>query len=627
MINSLLNLSSPQAFFVSFLLLLGLFNLGRLICGKIFSNKIPFKEFHYCLFGLIVISTPLYFSSLYNLYLDFFYIVASIMLIILGFHQLIIFIKNYKFNFIKKHLKKFYSITFIVIALILISQSPATNADSLDYHYGIAYQILNFGFYPNPINMTWFHGYFGGIIEPIIGLGLFLGSDSFGATQQIIAVLSIVGAIFGIKKKHTYKKEEVFIILSLILGITPLLFFFSSAKPQLIGVASNLLAFVFIFNLKNSYEINNKKIILIFTLIVFAFLVKFTFIISSALLYTFFLYKCLNLKKVKLFIFNSLIIFLIIVLPFILWKIRFLDYTIIESFLYPVPFSMPGMNNFLDYLRGHHEFTLFLDSFSNNNLTKVIYLKIFPIFLFIPSGFEKITTFIGVPLLFLLFYKKNDKKEIIELRIFILILYVLISILSSPNTRYYLLIYYLGIMHLLLCGINFKSIYFRYIYPLLKFHLFIYMIMLGYGVYALVPGIINDNLRHYVLNNNAIYYNVAKIVEDKIPKKSRIINTFRSTASFPFHQVRTDWIENISINRDNKDKINFYLRKIIEFKPDYLITYDTKNKMTSIIKNCITLESQINDIKVLTRNPFYKDKNYIQLSIYRIKDLNRCLIK
>ena len=624
MSNSLLNISSPQAFMVSFLLLLGLFNLGRLICGKILSNEMPVKEFHYSLFGLIVISIPIYFSSLYNFYLDFLYLAVSIMLIILGFHQFIIFIKDYKLNFIKKNLKKFYSITFIVIVLILISQSPATNADSIDYHYGIAYQILNLGFYPNPINMTWLHGYFGGIIEPTIGLGLFLGSDSFGANQQIIAVLSIVGTIFGIKKKYIYKKEEIFIILSLILGITPLLFFFSSAKPQLIGVASNLLAFIFIFNLKNSYEINNKITILIFTLIVFAFLVKFTFIISSSLLYIFFLYKCLNIKKIKLFIFNSLIIFLILVLPFILWKIRFLDYTIIESFLYPIPISIPGMNNFLDYLRGHHEFTIVP---GKDNLERIFYLKIFPIFLLIPSGFEKSTTFIGIPLLFLLFYKKNNKKEIIELRIFILILYVLTAILSSPNTRYYLLIYYLGVIHLLLCGINFKSIYFKYLYPLLKFHLFIYMLMLSYALYAIVPGIFNNNLRHDVLNNNAIYYNVAKIVEDKIPKKSRIINDFRSTALFPFHQVRTDWIENISINSDNKDKINFYLRKIIEFKPDYLITNDTNNKMSSIIRNCVTLEFQINDIKVSTRNPFYKDKNYIKLSIYKIKDLNRCLIK
>ena len=59
MSNSLLNISSPQAFMVSFLLLLGLFNLGRLICGKILSNEMPVKEFHYGLFGLIVISIPI----------------------------------------------------------------------------------------------------------------------------------------------------------------------------------------------------------------------------------------------------------------------------------------------------------------------------------------------------------------------------------------------------------------------------------------------------------------------------------------------------------------------------------------------------------------------------------------
>ena len=151
--------------------------------------------------------------------------------------------------------------------------------------------------------------------------------------------------------------------------------------------------------------------------------------------------------------------------------------------------------------------------------------------------------------------------------------------------------------------------------------------MLSYALYAIVPGIINNDLRNHVLNNNAIFYNVVKIVEDKIPKNSRIVNDFRSTALFPFDQVRTDWLENMPINSDNKENINFYLRKIIEFKPDYLITASANNKFSSAFQNCISIKYQANDIKVLTRNPFYKDKNYTQLLIYRISDLNRCLIK
>ena len=87
-------------------------------------------------------------------------------------------------------------------------------------------------------------------MEPVIALGLFLGSDSFGVAQQIIAISSISGSILEIKKnKILKKKKELSIYLILIFAITPLIFIFSSAKPQLIGVASSLLAIRIIFEL------------------------------------------------------------------------------------------------------------------------------------------------------------------------------------------------------------------------------------------------------------------------------------------------------------------------------------------------------------------------------------------
>ena len=45
-------------------------------------------------------------------------------------------------------------------------------------------------------------------MEPVIALGLFLGSDSFGAVQQIIAISSISGSNFEIKKNKILKKKK-----------------------------------------------------------------------------------------------------------------------------------------------------------------------------------------------------------------------------------------------------------------------------------------------------------------------------------------------------------------------------------------------------------------------------------
>ena len=128
------------------------------------------------------------------------------------------------------------------------------------------------------------------------------------------------------------------------------------------------------------------------------------------------------------------------------------------------------MSEFLYYLRGHTEFDLKFGGM--NHLEKVTFLKVFPIFLLFPSGFEKVTTFLGVPILFLFLFNKSKNKEIFELKIFILILYIFTSILSPANTRYYLLIYYLGVFHLFVCGINSSSIFFKFFYP---YYVFIYL--------------------------------------------------------------------------------------------------------------------------------------------------------
>ncbi len=621
MINSLLDINSPQSVVINIILLLGIYNLGKFVCEKKILKDVRFKEFHYGLFGLIIISIPIFFSSLYNFYQIILCKLVSVIIIIFGLIQLITLVKKNKFSTISKYFGEFYIIFLVLIMLILISFSPATNADSLDYHYGIPIQILNLGYFPNPLDLTWLHGYFAGVIEPTIGIGLLLGSDSFGSAHQIIAISSITGTVLGVKN-NSFEKKEINIILILIFSITPLIFLFSSAKPQLIGVASNLLACKLIFEIKNKELAKNKNIFLILILIIFSYLVKFTFIISSSLLFMFLAYKCINFKKLKTLIVYTLISFLFLICPLFIWKVTSLNFSIIETIFYPIPISEPGMSSFLDYLRGHNEFSLL--KVGKDNLEKIIYLKIFPIFLLIPPSIERVTTFIGVPLLFLFLFKKNSKREVLELRIFILLLFIFTSIFSSPNTRYYLFLYYLGIFHLYFCGINFSNIFYKYLQPVLKFHLFVYMLILAYGVYLLAPGMINNNLREKVLNENAIYYNIAKITNDNIPKNSKVINTFRSTSLFTFNQLRADWVENLQIEVQ-RDEIRHFMNIVIEKKPEYLITTLRSNKIKNILKNCIKQVYVSENIKVLTRNPFYKDKNFVKLSIYKI-DHSKCLL-
>ena len=212
---------------------------------------------------------------------------------------------------------------------------------------------------------------------------------------------------------------------------------------------------------------------------------KFTFIISSSLIFFYLLYKCVKFYKFKALFLSSISTFISLVLPVLIWKLDFLNFSIYETLFYPIPISKPGMSEFLYYLRGHTEFDLKFGGM--NHLEKVTFLKVFPIFLLFPQDLKKSLLF-WVYQYYFYFFNKSKISEIFELKIFILILYIFTSILSPANTRYYLLIYYLGVFHLFVCGINSSSIFFKFFYPLLRFHLFVYLIILGYGVSQLSPG-------------------------------------------------------------------------------------------------------------------------------------------
>ena len=627
--NSLLQINSPQSSILGIFLLLGVYIFGKFLWKKFIKINLNYEFCQYAFFGLIVISFILYPIFLFNFYTSIISKFISYGLLLLGLLQLFFLFKKIKLTKFNLHLieKKYYILFLLLIGFLLISLSPSTNADSLDYHYGIASFINFYGYYPNSAELTWIHGHLGGIFESTISLGLKIGSDSFGSLHQFVALLSIFGTIMGVKKKNHFINKEFFYLSICILAITPLVFLFSSVKPQLIGVASNLFAINLIFqSKKNNSSKREINIFLILFLLVFSFLVKFTFIISCSLIFIYLFYRCYNLKKIKKLLSYTFILFLLLVLPVWYWKIVNLNFSFIELIFSPLPLSNGSFSDFLDYMLLHNEFNYHLGFKEYKD--KIIFLKIFPLFLLFPSDLSKITTFIGVPLVFLFLYKKNKNKEIYELKYLVILIYIFISILSSPNSRYYLLVYYLGIYHLAVVGIDFKNKFFYLISKLVKIQLIAVLIIVFYGVYILSPGIINNKYRNEVLNNHAIYYNISIFAKKNLPNQTKIINDFRSTALFKFPQVRTDWININSLDFDkleNRDKFNYHLEKIIEFNPKYLITREN-SKTYSYLKNCLILEYSKDNLKIVKRNPFGKEK-YINVRIYKINELKKCLKK
>ena len=232
------------------ILVLGVFYLGKILVNNLkleqIFEKVSDLNYQYTLVGsnfLIIVLLPIIIFLKTNSLI----ILTAItyLLLIFGFLQIYQFFKSK--NIVK--IKKIPSIEILILISIfsyfLISASPVTNADSLDYHLQLAKNILQ----SKPLinNLSHMHSNLFGGGESLIAIGLIGGSEQFGSMLQFSGLISVLGLL---KKKN--KSSKNFIIY--FLGTPILIFFISTIKPQLLHIASNSLVFCLIF-----FSDNNKK--------------------------------------------------------------------------------------------------------------------------------------------------------------------------------------------------------------------------------------------------------------------------------------------------------------------------------------------------------------------------------
>ena len=92
-------------------------------------------------------------------------------------------------------------IIFIYVLLFFISASPITHADSLDYHFLGALNLINNGHFQKEILPM--HTNLVSIGEIPLALGLSIGAEQFGGIIQFSSLLSLI-PIFFKKVKISY---------------------------------------------------------------------------------------------------------------------------------------------------------------------------------------------------------------------------------------------------------------------------------------------------------------------------------------------------------------------------------------------------------------------------------------
>ena len=236
-----------------------------------------------------------------------------------------IFFCNFKFfkNFEQKikllKIKKNFSfIILFVFCYFLLSLSPISDADSLDYHLGIPIDIIN-----NErllLRKDWTHFQLFGLGEFYILFGILCGTTIFGQIVNFYSLISIIYLmIINIK---SYKFDDQGYLLLYFLSAPIFLWLVYSSKVYLFPC----LLIVFIFR----YVFTDKKIndVVLFTLasyLAFILACKVSFFYEVIIIFCIFVYKKINQIKLKQFCYFFLLSGLVILFPFYLTKFIFFN--------------------------------------------------------------------------------------------------------------------------------------------------------------------------------------------------------------------------------------------------------------------------------------------------------------
>lgn len=582
-------LSPIQSTLISILLLFGCYELGRFISLKVkiqdTISKVSILEFQYCSIGIVFLLIILFPITAFTDYSKETLKITAIFLLFLGVKFL--FLSKKIFKKIIDKLKNeadplFHTVIFLFVLYFFLALAPLTAADVLDYHSGVALNILRFGKYL--LFPEWFTGLQAGIGEVLISLGFSIGSEQFGSLVQFVSILSITGIIIK-KFDKNYIFSSKYLIVSIILTCPILIFLLSGNKPQIFFSSLIFLALSMSFSKIDSRNQFIKTFLIINILLCTSVMGKFSFGLSAFLVWIVSAINLINKQNYKFIILIPLLIFLFQFYPFLLWKIENLGGTLVNYVFSPFPLHLPGYENFLNHNKGSQEIP-------------------FPKFL-IYTSLSRATEFLGLNTLLIIFLLFNfyKNKNIIFIFVITFLFIVISNLYASPSARYYLdpiLWSVLGISFLK----NIKlSKFFEYLfYP----QILAVIIILLYSNYIFLPGALIKENYLKVKNNYGYMYSGISWVNKNIPDEAKVIIINRPIANYK------DFAVSGGFNYfTNSEEAKYYKKLIKNYKIDYLVYLGNAPDLMHL-KNCVgeIYKFRENVGFHATRNPFNKGSYY-----------------
>lgn len=589
-----------------------LFFLGTHYIGKIVVNTLKIKNhiatisninYQSSSIGIIFISYliyPIVINNFFSLKLVKFF---SYLIIFLGFLFLLNFIKKKYFKIRKLEITTII-ISIFFIFYFLVSIGPITNADSIDYHIGVPYNIINNETYPN--YKYWFHLIKSGAGEIFYTLPLSIYAINVPGLTQLAGLLSITGII--LKKNNFSSNKKNFNLLLIFLSCPVLIFLVTSAKPQLIYVGMSSLVFALLFFGDRVQFKNNHFIIFISILLTTNMVGKYSFTLSSGLLLITTLYFAFHNKNFL----NSILIISFVVSIIFLSKSNYLiqsyDLNFFQTFINPIPLNLPGYKQLY------------------TSLTSCGYNGCFPYWVVIPKDISSFTESLGIGGILILIIKIT-KNKFYKFALFVTIIQIVFSSIFGPNNaRWYLEPFIWGLILTKYSNFRFLALE-RIFYFFAKIQIFVILIILLYSTYSLTPGSFSKSKYNEIMNKNTDGYSLFNWSNSLLNKNDILISTHRSFALSNVLTIPGDLFMYI----DFKDKNNsIYFEEIKKLKPNYILFYGQKNNFDKF-ENCIgnQVYYKKNVGKKGARNPFNREENNYDGYLYKFnyEKLPNCLIK
>lgn len=424
----------------------------------------------------------------------------------------------------------------VVAGLGLLALGPVTEADSLDYHVGVAISILNSGAFP--FSPEWFTSRLAGSGEVLIALGLAIGAEQFGSLLQYSGVLGVVG-IFrsGFPSADPALHEPTGRwrkTIALAVTSTPVFIAWAaSPKPMLLPVAMTTAALMVVISMiagksaaLPSWQ-RRSAFVLVCLLVMAASVMKMNFLLSGAIVGAVAFGYMATHRQIAFALAAGIAGALLIMAPPVVWKHAYYGGTLSEALLTPFPGNWPGTGEFEAMLRAYRDTQL-----------------PFPLSLLIPAGPGTATTVLGLGLFFSMialarFRPGNSRTAVLVAAASIVT--VLGAILGQRNARFFLEPYFWLLIATMVLWAPRSDRAARWLSGAIAVQSILVLAMIGIGIVTLSSGALTAALRERTMARHASGHTVMEWVAGALPPDARLIVEPRSIALAPRFAIANDW--------------------------------------------------------------------------------------